>query len=282
MPAEEPDDGKRAVPATTNEVKGSSVGTLVQAGTIHGKIKVLNLHFSTIGFVLVCAAVAVVLVAGLLWLPPGRPESGTGAHPPQPPGIVLQKVSHAFSPELDRVAVFVHNPATEAVPLANIDLYLDFDARNWWHDPSDQEEWHFEVGSKMFLGPQNREGETRLHGTVRAAGTQFDLPLIGQGFVAEDGSWRRLLTFSTQAVLPAGQTTEVTIDLPAEFPVKAAGSHNGELKEVHFDPTRGSLFTHVLMRTPSSVSHACDFVRRNPDPALCDTVDPAAMVTAPR
>jgi len=233
---------------------------------------------------LVCIAIALPSAVTLFWLPVDRPKPLDGVSSAAPtPGIVLQKVTHAFTPQLDRVAAFVYNPATGAVPLKDLSLYLDFDAAHWHHEPPDRTEWHFEVGAEMFLGPASSDGVTRMHGTVRANGTEFELPLVGQGFVTADGSWRRLLTFSPQAMLPAGQTTELTIDIPTTFPVKRAGPHGttDELTKVQFALTTGSLFTHVLVRTPTSVSHACDFVRKNPDPALCETIDPIAMVNAP-
>ncbi|SED42266.1 hypothetical protein SAMN04489727_7808 [Amycolatopsis tolypomycina] len=228
-----------------------------------------------------CATTSVALAASLFWLPLSRPEPADHTQAlPFTPGISLQKVSHAFNPQFDRVALFLHNPAAEAVPIAEVSLYLDFDAKHWWHDPGDRQEWHFEVGREMFAGPANHEGATRLHGTVRAGDSQFDLPLVGQGFVTADGSWRRLLSFSPQIMVAAGQTAEVTIDIPVAFPVKLGTT--GKLSEAQFDPAAGSLFTHVLVRTPNSAAHACDFVRQKPDPGLCDTVDPAAMVNAPR
>lgn len=283
MPSTDPDDTPRPAPATANDVTGSSIGSSVQAQTIFGGVRVQQFTLDAKNLVRAGCVVAMIAVAGLFWLPVGRPKPADQAQQPAPaaPGIALLKVNHAFNQQFDHVALFLHNPAAASVPVTEISLYLAFDAKNWWHDPDDRQESHFEVGKEMFLGPANHDGVTRLHGTVRTGANRFDLPLVGQGFVAANGSWRRLLTFSPQLVVPAGETTEVTIDIPVTFPVKKAVTP-GKLTEMRFDPTTGSLFTHALVRSPNSAAHACDFVKKTPDPALCDTVDPPAAVAAPR
>ncbi|HEU5476193.1 MAG TPA: toll/interleukin-1 receptor domain-containing protein [Actinophytocola sp.] len=211
-------------------------------------------------------------------------SAGDGAHQgsPQPgPPLQILDVGHAFTPETDRIRISIRNNGLNSVLVKEIGIYLDFYPGNHW---SDGDDWNFVMTSQMYAGDPAFDGSRRTHGTIQMTGTEFNLLLIGRGFVRFNGSWRRLLTFDPQKFLAGATSSTIVIDLPLTHLVQQTSPSQpaGPMIEQKFDPNHGSLLTRIDVRTPDNQTFKCHYLSRAENNPTCDTINPAAAVELPR
>src|SRR5207253_566433 len=109
------------------------------------------------------------------------------------------------------------------------------------------DDMHFVLSSKMYAGASAADGSRRTHGMIQMSGTGFSLPLVGQGYVRENGGWRRLLTFEPQKFVLGATSSMIVIDLPTTHLLQWTSPDQpaGPMVEQKFDPGQGSVFTRV-------------------------------------
>lgn len=209
-------------------------------------------------------------------------NSGTGIRSTDQ-HIRILDVQHTFKTGLDRITITIRNTRAEHVLVKQIDLYMDdHTGGNPWADP---DQWHFTVSEQMYAAPvADYDGSRRTHGKISMSGSEFNLPLVGQGYINGKGGWRRLLTFYPQKFLEDRETVSIVIDVPAtQLLQKTSPSQPaGPMVEHEFNPERASLLTYAELTTPDDSTFFCNYLRRKEDQPKCDSVDPDAAVKLPR
>lgn len=210
-------------------------------------------------------------------MPEGVPVTGM----PSRQGVLdVLAVGHSFAGDVDRITVTVRNPHSNDVLVRQVDVLMDNKLRNYWsHDGL----WRFVVSGDLVAGSPAYDGSRRVHGTVRMSGTEFSQPLVGRGYIDEQGNWRRLLTFTPQRFLAGSESMTIVIDVPITHLLQhtTANQPAGPVTEATLDPQQGAVFTRVDIWTPDDHSFGCDYLRRTEDNPVCDQVDPAAAVELP-
>jgi hypothetical protein len=205
-------------------------------------------------------------------VPAGRSGSRGGT-------IEILAVGHTFAPGIDRITATIRNSRPDPVLVTQIRIYMHRPHGSWHsHDT-----WHFTVPGDMRPGGPGEDGSRRTQGLIAMSGSEFSAPLIGQGYLEEQDSFKRLLTFEPQNFLAGSATATIVIDIPNTMLLQATSREQpaGPMVEYEFKPQQGSIFTYFELQTSEDLAYACDYIRQREDEANCGKVDPLAAVALP-
>jgi hypothetical protein len=204
----------------------------------------------------------------------------------EPATIEVVAVAHSLSPDTDRITATVRNTHSERVLITEINIYLDYIPSGLGHDWQDGDDpsWGYSVAEDMSAGSPTGDGTRRTHGFVHLNGSKFQEPLVGRGYLEENGSWRRLLSFSPNKFLDGTGMVSIVVDVPTTHLLQKTSStqHAGPMTEIVADLRSGSLLTHVELATPDGRSYACNYLRRREDDPPCEAVNPSKDVQLPK
>jgi hypothetical protein len=191
--------------------------------------------------------------------------------------LEILAIGHAFAPGIDRLTITTRNNRPDPVLVERIEIYMEHNDHEW----GDGDQWHFSVPDDMHAGEPGDDGSRRTHGMITMSGTQFAIPVTGQGWFDGD-SWHRLLTFDPQRFLPSSGTTSIVIDIPTTLLLQQTNKDQpaGPMVEVEFG-ARGSGATHVAVFTPDGRAIACNYLRRKENTPDCNDIDTHAAVGLP-
>lgn len=207
-----------------------------------------------------------------------RPVSG-GRSGSRGGTIEILAVGHTFTADTDRITATIRNTRADPVLVNQIRIYMRRPHGGWHSDDT----WHFTMPGDMQPGDPGEDGSRRTQGLITISGSEFRTPLIGQGYVEEQDSFKRLLTFEPQKFLAGSATANIVIDIPNTMLLQSTSPQQpaGPMVEHEFKPQQGSLFTYFEMQTPEDLTYACDYLRQREDDSACGKVDPLAEVSLP-
>lgn len=214
-------------------------------------------------------------------------EEGQQNQPVAPPGgdeasaagsVDVVAVGHEFASDIDRLTITVRNGRPEPVLVERIEVLMMTSSHGW----GDGGGWHFTVPGDMEAGDPGDDGSRRTHGLITMSGSQFEMPLVGQGW-SDGEEWTRLLTFDPQKSLPASSTMPIVIDIPTTMLLQETSEDEpaGPMVEVELRPSKGSTTTLVGLTTPFGRAVACDYLRRPENSPRCEDIDVHAAVSLP-
>lgn len=227
----------------------------------------------------VALGILVLLLASLVVIMPSASAPIPRNTPSSRSSLDILSVGHSFTSGIERLTITVRNTSTERVFVKEIDIYTDRGPQRW--HGGDTDEWHFLVPGEMNPGTSANDGSRRTHGMIGMNGAEFEIPLIGEGWVEPHGAWRRLLTFNPQKFMPGSSTMSIVVDIPTTvlLQMTSANEPAGPMVEQKFDYTIGALFTYVEVTTPDHRTFGCDYVGTDKPP--CRPFDLDAAVALP-
>lgn len=187
-------------------------------------------------------------------------------------------VGHSFTSDTDRLTITARNSGPDPVFVQEINIYTDRGPQHG-HGDDDTDAWHFLVPSEMSPGAPADDGSRRTHGTIAMSGTEFEIPVVGEGWVEPAGAWHRLLTFGPQKFVSESSTVSIIVDVPTTILLQMTSVDEpaGPMVERRFDYGAGSVFTYVEVKTPDNRAFLCDYLRTDRPPVARSICMPPSL-----